>query len=1025
MTDDDLSIANDPVSKLLGKSTRTARQRKAFVEREPRAENHRTLEEGISLVTGKNMGEARRWRQAWEQAHRDLAREIYDAVLRGDFGELTLQRIEQYIDESTPKNPYGRRISQRVPQAMERALHEGNRTNAVDALFTRISESTVGGTGAKLARDRSQREATKAKKRELLKGWAIATGHWYTDISSLTDGGEPIASGRDSDVYNSNDGRHVIKLSRGKDGIRFSSDIDAVNLFNHIFPNTAYDIIGYGEIGGQFVTILRQPAVDIQSAVGEDDRVAYMDGLGFHPINEAGTAFSNGQIVVSDLQKANIVRGTDGNIYVIDADVKLHTRDLGGEYTYPPASVETEDRRASRAVVDGRGENLREGSGAVSDDAVSLASAPVSKMLGAARGSAAQRRAFAERERGRMAARVRELAGRLHLDGVDVVTDASTLQGRRARAKGWYDPRTGRITVVIPNDGSVADVERTLLHEAVAHYGLRELFGEHFDTFLDNVLANADEEIKGRIAQIEERLYDADVEERTRRKGGGVLARAEAVVEAEEKRKRGDYRRTATEEYLASLAEETNFEAANRTGWWQKIKSLFLDMLHRIGFEGFGGVVLTDNELRYILWRSYENLAEPGRYRSILGVAEDIARQAALKVGRYAEDGGAGVDVAAESGGDSKSERIRKLRESEPVEITGNEIEPSDDLKQYKKNALEYGKSLRANYQNKDTGVTIQLGKTGVKEVLNHDYKNVEQLQSIAAIPQIIENSIYIDSQENTDPGKNADVSMYHYYVCGLKIGDADYTVRAVIAEQPNGNRYYDHKLTQIEKGKLLDSLSGITTPGFNQETSPISEVKDTKLLSLLQTEDEEKVLYRMADSAEDYERALVRDKYEKRAGSLLFNSAESVFDNMQSLKEAMQMIVKAEGRGRHIEEIEGFENAYLGENRLSSVNEDEMRRVARELYKPLIDAVSRLAPDKAAREALMRYMKAKHGLERNVEMRGREKERLIAEKAGRAPHDPGGGCLAACACLLRKGFGGMARARGWVVGRACLHRPP
>ena len=601
---------------------------------------------------------------------------------------------------------------------------------------------------------------------------------------------------------------------------------------------------------------------------------------------------------------------------------------------------------------------LRSGNGTLTDDDLSIANDPVSKLLGKSVRTAAQRRAFAERERGRMAARVRELAERLHLDGVEVVTDVSVLRGARARAKGWYDLRTGRITVVIPNHGSVADVEQTLLHEAVAHYGLRELFGEHFDTFLDNVLANADEAVHRRILELS--------------------------------RGHGWDRRTATEEYLASLAEATNFEAASRTGWWQKIKSLFLDMLHRIGFEDFSGVTLSDNELRYILWRSYENLREPGRYRSILGEAEDIARQAELKVGRYAEDGGAGAGVAAESGSDSKAERIRKLRESEPVEITGKEIEASDDLKQYKKNALEYGKSLRANYQNKDTGVTIQLGKTGVKEVLNHDYKNVEQLQSIAAIPQIIENSIYIDSQENADPEKNEDVSMYHYYVCGLKIGDSDYTVRAVIAEQPNGNRYYDHKLTQIEKGKLLDSLSGITTPGFNQETFPISEVKDTKLLSLLQTEEEEKVLYRMADSAEDYERALVRDKYEKRAGSLLFNSAESVFDNMQSLKEAMQMIVKAEGRGRHIEEIEGFENAYLGENRLSSVNEDEMRRVARELYKPLIDAVSRLAPDKAAREALMRYMKAKHGLERNVEMRGREKERLIAEKAGRAPHDPG-----------------------------------
>ena len=38
------------------------------------------------------------------------------------------------------------------------------------------------------------------------------------------------------------------------------------------------------------------------------------------------------------------------------------------------------------------------------------------------------------------------------------------------------------------------------------------------------------------------------------------------------------------------------------------------------------------------------------------------------------------------------------------MKITGEEIEPNSDLKQYKKNALEYGKNLRGEYTNKDTG---------------------------------------------------------------------------------------------------------------------------------------------------------------------------------------------------------------------------------------------------------------------------------------------------------------------------------
>ena len=245
----------------------------------------------------------------------------------------------------------------------------------------------------------------------------------------------------------------------------------------------------------------------------------------------------------------------------------------------------------------------RKGDGAYTDDEVSFENDPISKVLGKPRFTRKQRREFAERERQRMVARVENLAKKLNLDNVEIITDASTLEGKKQRAKGFYTKSTGKITIVIPNHSSTFDVEQTLLHEAVAHYGLRQLFGEHFDTFLDNVFNNADEAIRQRIV---------------------ALAA-----------KNGWDFHKATEEYLAMLAENTEFENTNAS-WWRQIKDFFLNMLHKIGFEDFRGVTLTDNELRYILWRSYENLAEPGKYRSILGEAADVAKQYELGVGNYA-----------------------------------------------------------------------------------------------------------------------------------------------------------------------------------------------------------------------------------------------------------------------------------------------------------------------------------------------------------------------------------------------------
>lgn len=188
----------------------------------------------------------------------------------------------------------------------------------------------------------------------------------------------------------------------------------------------------------------------------------------------------------------------------------------------------------------------------------------------------------------------------LHLNNVEIVPDGSSLNGEQATAKGFYNKRTGKIVVVAGNHTDIADIEKTVLHEAVAHHGLRELFGDNFDNFLDTVFAKADIETRQQIAHL------------AAKHGWNV--------------------RTATEEYLASMAEDTNFEQIKPT-LWQRIKQLFGEIMSAFGLHH---AKLTDNDLRYILWRSYKNLQGGGK-RSILDMAEDIATQYRLKVGNHAD----------------------------------------------------------------------------------------------------------------------------------------------------------------------------------------------------------------------------------------------------------------------------------------------------------------------------------------------------------------------------------------------------
>lgn len=409
---------------------------------------------------------------------------------------------------------------------------------------------------------------------------------------------------------------------------------------------------------------------------------------------------------------------------------------------------------------------MRSGQGSYSDNELSFINDPVAKILGKSNRTEEDHKAFAERERQRMISRISELADRLHLDNIETVTDSNSLQGKKAKAKGFYSKSSGKITIVIPNHASVEDVEKTLLHEAVAHYGLRKLFGEHFETFLDNVYQNVEPEIR-------------------------------RIITSQAANNNWDFR-TATEEYLAGLAERTDFERVHYA-IWNKIKSLFLKMLHSIGLENWSATELSDNELRYLLWRSYENMKEPGRYRSILGEAEDVAKQNELKVGNY--------------------------------------------------------------------------------------------------------------DQQDTNSSNVA------------------------------------------ERG----------------------------------------ILYREDDSKEK-ERVNAREQYEQRVNRAMFQTQEALQDSMLGLKEAMNAITKAEGKNVNIEDIDGYENAYLGENRLSSVNKAEADAFAHLLFKPMLAEVSKLCKNAQERAELVDYMMAKHGLERNAVMRKRAIEDILnneklsdAQKSARA----------------------------------------
>ena len=538
-----------------------------------------------------------------------------------------------------------------------------------------------------------------------------------------------------------------------------------------------------------------------------------------------------------------------------------------------------------------------------------------------------EREAYLERKTRNAQAAVQALADKLGL-AVEVRTDTRGLTGRRARAKGWYDVKTGKIVVILPNHRSQQDVMRTLLHEGVAHHGLRELFGERFDDFLRNVYDNASVEVRSRI----NRLLP----------------------------KYGYNHLVATEEYLAGLAEDTDFEHAVDSGWWGKIKEFFLRMLSEAGVKL--NRALTDNELRYVLWRSWKNLEErqaldanngirpvvagtaavpqsTGRERSVLQVAEDISVQNRLGVGNFRKEHTKYTDrdvvtVMPHSTGLSDY-AAKYVGTSSGVELSdsakGALLDLYHSIKEQRPEAIGMVK-IRGNYY-----------------MINRDARAMRDL-----VPRVDDGNPYV-----VIAGNGLDVVLTSLVRMGYVVGIQEMSDGVVAGEDA-----------------VLTEWHGMQE-GTGEEAETTGEGRGG-------------IYFRDGDESwSERDRSIARAHYEERVKSSSYQFREAVQDSMLGLKEAMEAILKGEKTANgtktdafRIEEVPGFENAYLAENRMSSVSQAQQEDYYRRRMKPLLSAIAKICgKDEAKRDELKDYLMAKHGLERNRVMAESEAQKEHEEK--------------------------------------------
>lgn len=584
---------------------------------------------------------------------------------------------------------------------------------------------------------------------------------------------------------------------------------------------------------------------------------------------------------------------------------------------------------------------------------------------------------------------VNDIIDKLHIaDRVTVLETTEGLQGKKARAKGWFDVSTGKIVVVLPNNRNAADAMRTVLHEAVAHFGLRELFGKEFNNFLMDVYSNASESVRRRInASAARRGWDI---------------------------------REATEEYLASLAETQDFEEARKQGIWNKVKEWFNAMLGKVGIPKLFTTSYDDNELRYILWRSWRNLTEGGN-RDYIGMAEDIVKREELGVGTAASEG----VVFSEQNGLPKDEIERRVGAELNTRNYNNIRKINPFL------AFLWGGKISEMVDYRDV----------FKKPSLEDYyvSTKAEFKSIGAEPKddSPESLIEAERENRTRWGKMKTSGMYDFhqspkssseYLIDRKTGDiyrfSDHWGRVSSCVWVIDNLHANNdgrSIFQIAKANIDDfkpnySASNVANPRYgaayretlaktisNYETLLDSDVRmsesarrrvenalskyrtllaryddkgytDSRYGMVYRSDEGNDIRFREDDEIEPTS-DVARTVYDSIMSDRKKHVQEAWQDGMISIKEAQDAVLDTDDKP-----LRSYEDAYQFENHMHGISRNEAEYFERNLFKPLLRAIDTLArkSGKTAND-VYRYLMLKHGLERNV---------VFAERDARREHE-------------------------------------
>lgn len=336
------------------------------------------------------------------------------------------------------------------------------------------------------------------------------------------------------------------------------------------------------------------------------------------------------------------------------------------------------------------------------------------------------------------------------------------IDGQPHTIAGYYDRTTGKAYIILPailqTADPLAEAERTILHEVIAHHGMQALMGrDAYDTLCDEVWQSLPYETRARFAAYVLRKNPRDLTITD-------IARVAASPAL---------RRAAADEYIAALAEG----GVENPTLWQRIKAFFRSILRRMHLYSISP---TDADIRYLLSQARENLAQTSTEsaKAILQESNDI---------RFKYTNVDGINM---------SENAKKALEDGKTDV-GKELELAYFIKEsglgtWNGEYHHVGKNYNRHYFVKlNDGVTLPAARKAFKKYLE-DKRKAEIKAVLDKYPDAMTRQQVIDAGGRVFPAENRTHKDIAY------AGGEYWYIPITIQEQTN-DRFNDELQQQID----------------------------------------------------------------------------------------------------------------------------------------------------------------------------------------------------------------------------------